>query len=183
MSVETGSEIVPVEATVIVEDGEAETVIVDLPEGEEVAPVSDAVAIAEIEANKEITIAAIQTDATIAAIEGNNEIEAARIEVEIEREKSWQVEAERLQANMMELTSQVESLSTALADLSRPTSQPELTVEILDPETETLSTQQSMLEETAETLTEVTPGEGEENPAGVIIAIAEPPAKRRRRLI
>lgn len=167
------------EAT-IVSGPDGESVIVDLPdgetEGENNSGESDAVRIAEIEAEKEIAVAAISAD-----------VETARIEAETERVNSWeesQVEIAALRASMTERDERIAFLEGQLAALPNPsqltpTPQPELGAEtVLEIETppEPNLTPQS----TAENETPMEPGQSGEEESAAEITV---PARKRRRLI
>jgi hypothetical protein len=145
--------------------GESDAVIVTLPEGEVEAPNSDAVAIAEIEANKDITIAAIHADVEVAAIEARNERE--------EGNELWQAE---LRDQVQSLTAQVADLTTAVALLIPSPLSPEPEVLIVpEPEAETNLTPPSMKDETSETATEVIDVSAVEKPE-----VPEAPKRRLR---
>lgn len=124
--------------------------------------VSDAVAIAQIEAETEVVIASIEADVTIASIEAQNE----------RANEPWQ-ELETIRTNMLELAEQVTTLSSALAALSTPTPLPELEAE--DPNS---STPPFTSDPTNETETEVSPVSEEEKPEA-----NQAPARKRRRMI
>ena len=170
---------VETEATVLLDDeGNPVTAMVQLPESE---PVSDAVAIAEIDANKEITIAALHVDAAIASTEAHAEIETARIEVESERETTWQNDLTAMRANIMELEARITELSAVLAPPLIPTALMEAEEPLVIVEPETL-TPQSMSDPMPEMVTVVTLSDGDESLAEImapIIALEKP----RRRLI
>lgn len=150
--------------------GESDAVIVTLPEGETETPGSDAVEIARIEAEKEVTIAAIHADVATTEIE-------ARAEGESERDERWH----ELQSQLANLTGQVASLSETVAALSiLPALLP--VAEVIaepepEPETETISTPPSTREETSETPTEVIDVSEAEKPE------APAPAKARLRFL
>ena len=164
------------DATILTEGGEPTAVLVELPETE-IEPSSDAVAIAEIEANREITIAALHVDASIAEIESNALIETARLATENERENLWQNELNQLKTNIAALETTVANLLSDQVNLLIPTT-PAQTVELMEPSL----TPEYMLDPTLETETEVSlSGEGESR-AETIAELIEP-EKRRRRLI
>jgi hypothetical protein len=174
---------VEAEASVLLdEQGEPIAAIVELPENEEITnPVSDAVAIAEIDANKEITIAALHVDAAIASTEAHTEIESARIELESERETQWQSELNELRMNIAELETTMMTLSAALANPSSPTVSPEAEepLVIVDPETLMLASTSDPMPEIATEATLSDAGESLAEIIAPIIAVEKP----RRRLI
>ncbi len=146
---------------------------------EETGDVSDAVAIAAIEADRDVTIAEIHA-----------EVSTAAIEAEAEREETWQEQLADLRANMQTLTTQVmeiaANLSPALAD---PSSQLPLTeaaeiaeavaVETAEAEANN-STPLFMSPPTSETQTEVIlESEGEKPEAATATVIV----RKKRRLI
>jgi hypothetical protein len=164
-----GSEIVEtktVESEYIPSEESAETVAEIIAEepGEIEAPLSDAVAIAAIEAEAEVAVAEIRA-----------EVEIAAIEAEAERERTWQEEIADLQANMRTLEAQLAALTQPPVEAD-PLTLPALTeAEAVEPSD---LTPQSTPELTSETLTEALPASEDEKP------VAETPAKRRpRRLI
>lgn len=164
------------DATILTEGGEPTAVLVELPETE-IEPSSEAVAIAEIEANKEITIAALHVDASIAEIESNAQIETARLVTENERDNSWQSELEQLRMNISALETTVASLLADQVNLLTPMT-PVETLELTEPS----STPEYMLDPMLETGTEVLPNDEGESQAETIAELIEP-EKRRRRLI
>lgn len=102
MMTEASAQIVTETAT-----GEPSQVLVDLPtQGQTETPPSDFVQVAEIEANKEITIAAIEA-----------ETEQARIEAQ-EGNETWQEGLELIRAQQAQLMATVETLSMALQSLT-----------------------------------------------------------------
>lgn len=149
----------------------AEEVAEELP-GETIEAVSsDAVAIAAIEADKEIQIAEINAD-----------VATAQIEAEKERENSWQENLADLQANMRELTMTVETLQAQMAALSTPAPLTEAAAEIAEEVAEaeaSNSTPQFMSPPTSETQTEVIL----ENEEGKQEAAATVTVRKKRRLI
>jgi hypothetical protein len=118
----------------------------------EVLP-GDAVAIAEIEANRDITIAAIHSDTEVQRAEAFAEVETAHVE-----------NREDIEWRMNHLTSLVETMAGQLAILTAPTlevplaSSEEVTEAIAEEVAETLeatsSTPNSTSDETSETQTE-----------------------------
>jgi len=141
-------------------------------EGETIEAVSsDAVAIAAIEADKDIQIAEIEAD-----------VETARIEAEQERANSWQIELETLQVNMRELAATVETLQMQLANQSTPDPLTEVAAEVATEIAEVEannSTPQFMSPPTSETQTEVIL----ESEGGKPEAAATVTVRKKRRLI
>jgi hypothetical protein len=130
---------------------------------------SDAVAIAAIEADKEIQIAEIQA-----------EVETARIEAETERERTWQEEVETLRTNMQELAMKLEAMEAARQSTPEPlTEAAEAATEIAEAEAANNSTPQFMSPPISETQTEVTL----ESADGRQEAKASVTTRKRRRLI
>jgi hypothetical protein len=132
--------------------------------------VSDEVKIAEIAAEREIAVESIRADVEIQRIEA----------IEAREETSWEKEAAELRANLMELTTQVGVLLSALP--SRPLTPPELPELEPDPEAVTIETAAisipaSTLEEINEMPTEASLESEEERPA------ERAPGRKRRRPI
>lgn len=135
--------------------------------------VSDAVAIAAIEAETQVAIAEITAETTLAVIEA-----------EQEREISWQDEVAILRANMLEQAATIAMLMErfpAEADPSTLEASTEATALTVEEVEASNSIPPSTSELTEETLMEVTPESVEEKP--VVVILPEPPAKRKRRLI
>ena len=173
---EDGSQIVEtttIESEYIEGESSAETIAEAVEEiaeeitGENDATVSDAVAIAEIEAERDITIAAIQAETTTAIIEA-----------ESERELSWQEVAAELRTNMQELAAQIANLSAVQAAPSTPEPSTEVTAETVE-EVTIVSTPQSTLDLTSETPMEVIQESADEKPE----VPAPRPVRLKRRLI
>lgn len=164
------AEINPENGAVIVEPGEAVT-IEGAPEGAgesgENGSISDAVAIAAIEGETAVEIAAIHA-----------ETEQARIEADKERDLAWhEARVLELEASLTEQRTRAETAEAALALLSTPPASPEPGAEepAVTVETETISIPQSTLEEIAEIPTEATPESEEERPEEKAV-----PVHRRR---
>lgn len=155
--------------------GEPDALVVELPEGETAgaseAPASEAVEIAQIEADRDITIAAIHAETEQAHIEARSESE--------ERDEQWRDVQDRLAS----LTEQVATLAAGLALLSTPPALPVAVVEEPAPEpgteelpgTETNLTPQSTKDETSETPTEAIDVSEAEKPEA-----PEPPRRKVR---
>ena len=95
--------------------GEPSQVLVELPTSSETPP-SDFVQVAEIEANRDVTIAAIHA-----------ETDQARIEAEAEAqqgEENWQDAVALIRAQQTQLLETVATLSTALQSLTAPLTPP-----------------------------------------------------------
>lgn len=133
---------------------------------------SDAVAIAAIEADKEIQIEEIRA-----------EVETARIEAESERETSWQEQVEALRANMKELEAKLAEVMEAQKAQSIPgplMEAGEIAQEVAEAEAEANnSIPQFMSPPISETQTEVTLESGDGKPE----AKASVTTRKRRRLI
>lgn len=166
--------------TTVIETGDGVAVVTAIGEGEGGEPaieietesgegVSDAVAIAAIEADAAVQIAEVNAEVAIASIEAATET----------REVTW-LEIEALQANMQELKSTVENLATALslAQVDQSTPPASEVLETAEEIAETNSIQPSTLDGTSETVTEVTLENADEKPV-----TAEVTVTRRRRLI
>jgi hypothetical protein len=166
---------------VVLDTGDGETLVVDLPNGEgesENAGESEAVRLAEIAAEKEVVIATIHAD-----------VETARIETDAERNATWPEEKEALQASITELTQQV-ALLEAQVSLSNPTPPlVEAVEEVVEEAVENAIAPDESLtplstpELTSETGTELGPDAGEENAEAVAAVVLAVPARARRRLI
>jgi hypothetical protein len=162
---------------VVIPDGEGgAAVVVEVPAEtiEEPAPSSDAVEIARIEADKDITIAAIHAETETAAIEARSETDA---EVANLRERNAWLEAE--------MNTKEQALAEARAEVERLTPPPlppetETTevVAVLDPETLATDTSETPTEPLPETPTEA-PSESADG-APVAEAEAAVVAVRRR---
>jgi hypothetical protein len=138
------------------EDGSPPSIVVELPTTAETEALpGDAVAIAEIEANRDITIAAIHSDTEVQRAEAYAEVETAAVE-----------NREDLEWRMNHLTSLVETMSLQLATLTVPAlevplpSSEEVTEAIAEEVAETLEATSSIPNstsgQTSETLTEAT---------------------------
>ncbi len=182
-------ETVDAEATVLTEGGEPTAVIVQLPDdesgddddGSESAPVSDAVAIAGIEAEAAVTIAAIETDGQVALIEAQAELAAEINATNNERENEWLREREALTERIAELEAAQAAPSLEEADLSTPMTPLEPENQEPEPEAETgnNSTQQFTSDPTPSTVTEVILDVADASAA--LVPGAAP--RRKRRLI
>jgi hypothetical protein len=145
------------------------------PEGEE-PPVSDAVAIAAIEAQAEVAIAEIQSETAIELDTNFTAREEARAEAE-EGNGTWREEVAGLRTSLQELSLRVEELALLLVNPNPLTPPPSM-----EPEAEMTLTPQSTSDATSETPMEASPESVEESPAPA----EEPspaPARRRRRPI
>lgn len=131
--------------------------------------ISDAVAIAAIEADAAVQIAEVNAEVAIASIEAETE----------KREITWQ-EIEALQVSMQE---QGRTIAQILATLSQGQADPSTllaseALEVAEEVTEANSIPPSTLDGTSEIATEVTLENGDEKPVTVEVT-----AQRRRRLI
>lgn len=178
-----GNGAVEAEASVLLENGEPVAAVVSLPEsdtetgGDDSGEQSDAVTITQIEAEKEIAIAAIEAD-----------VETARIEAEQERVEKWdEARITELETNTRELNDRLTETLDLLKGLvnpapSIPTSpeEPAQEAEAIETALEPNSIPTSIVEN--ETVTELGADAGAESVVAVAVAEAAP-VKRRRRLI
>lgn len=176
-------------------DGEGATLAVDLPSseaGDETGGESDAVAIARIEAEKEITVTAIRADAETAQAEAHAEAASEIAQAESERiNEPWQNEIAALRESIAELTSrmlELTSQSSALVSIPANSTEPEATETLAEEaaelatetavEAENNSTQEFMSPPTSETRTEATLSDEDGNEETATVRV-----KKRRRLI
>lgn len=169
------------EATVITdpESGEPEAVIVELPETEaELTAENPAVAIAAIEAERDVTIAAIHADTEAAHIE-------ARSEAATERNEEWE-------SRFQSLTEQIATLTGAVAALAIQSTPPALSAPDPEPEPEPLpevnpetmtDTNETETEPSSETKTEAPEGNAGESLDTIVDAVLPVPARPKVRMI
>jgi multidrug efflux pump subunit AcrA (membrane-fusion protein) len=184
---EGGNGAIKADASVLIENGQPVAAVVTLPggehdgeAGEELAEAieevsSDAVEIARIEADAQVTIEAIRADAETAQAEIHAEVRTAEIEQE-EEAIQWPQRVEALEASIQALTSRVETALLSPAPASIPEVL-EAAAEIAEPPAETNLMPPFTSAETSETETEVTLESGDERPAAVLTV------RKRRRLI
>jgi hypothetical protein len=172
---------------VVLDTGDGQTLVADLPSDESEGSDTEENGADESEA---VRIAEIQAETTVAVTAINADVEQARIEAENERVRICQeMDAENaaLRASMTERDNRIAELeaqlSQAQASQLNPMQQPEPEALAAEALADAIAPEQNLTPQSiAENETQTEPGQSDEEESAVAVAIVAP-ARKRRRLI